>query len=681
MEYQFETLGDDRFQEFCQSLLIEEFPDLQCFPIGQPDGGRDAVVRRSNRNKSFFVFQVKFVKNPLRMENPHKWLIEILEKEAPKLRKLIPKGAQKYYLITNIPGTSHLEAGAIDKVQEILSKYIDIPTLCLWRDDLSRRLDNNWDLKWIYPELMTGKDALRMIFEQGFGCNNDRRAVAIKAFLTAQYQMDKDVRFKQIDLQNDLFDLFVDVPIEVDGCSSGRDLACLLSENKQVVLGEEYTGAAELLLHSQSVHFLPQIVLEGAPGQGKSTLTQFICQVYRMKILGISDENRIQKWHQPLSLKIPFRVDLRDLAKWLNKQDPFNHDKKNELVEGDKSLEAFLAAQVKFYSGGVDFTVVDLHAVAKISSLLIVLDGLDEVAEISVRKELIDEVKLGVSRLKSSAASVQMIITTRPNVFANSPGFPESTFPCLRLSSLVKPLIREYTQRWLKVKKVDLKEAGIIKSVINEKMELPHLRDLARNPMQLSILLNLVYTRGSSLPDKRTSLYESYVDLFFDRESEKSNIVRLHRGVLIDIHRFLAWKLHSEAEKKGRDGRITNEDLEMFVTNYLAEEGRDISLAQKLFTGVVERVVFLVSRVQGTFEFEVQPLREFFAASFLYDNASYSPAGEETSGTIIEIFEVMARNFYWLNVTRFLRVSLAEENCQHWLVVLKNLTMKVTIRN
>jgi hypothetical protein len=61
----------------------------------------------------------------------------------------------------------------------------------------------------------------------------------------------------------------------------------------------------------------------------------------------------------------------------------------------------------------------------------------------------------------------------------------------------------------------------------------------------------------------------------------------------------------------------------------------------------------LVSRVQGTFEFEVQPLREYFAARYLYDTAPYSPAGSAHRGTLPERFESIARNFYWLNVTRF----------------------------
>jgi hypothetical protein len=68
---------------------------------------------------------------------------------------------------------------------------------------------------------------------------------------------------------------------------------------------------------------------------------------------------------------------------------------------------------------------------------------------------------------------------------------------------------------------------------------------------------------------------------------------------------------------------------------------------------MVERVVFLVSRVEGAYEFEVQPLREYFAARYLYETAPYSPTGAERRGTKPDRFDALARNFYWLNVTRF----------------------------
>ncbi len=72
----------------------------------------------SNR-KEFIVFQVKFVRNPFSITDAHKWLTETIADEAPKIEKLIPKGAKKYFLLTNVRGTAHLNTGSKDLVNGI----------------------------------------------------------------------------------------------------------------------------------------------------------------------------------------------------------------------------------------------------------------------------------------------------------------------------------------------------------------------------------------------------------------------------------------------------------------------------------------------------------------------------------------------------------------------------------
>jgi hypothetical protein len=155
------------------------------------------------------------------------------------------------------------------------------------------------------------------------------------------------------------------------------------------------------------------------------------------------------------------------------------------------------------------------------------------------------------------------------------------------------------------------------------------------------------------LPDKRTALYDYYMDLFFNREAEKSAVVRDHRELLINIHRYLAWLLHSEAELGNSRASITNERLQQIVGEYLKREDHDAGLVSELFAGMVERVVAIVSRVEGTYEFEVQPLREYFAACHLYYTAPQSSPGKEKPGSKPDRFDAIARNFFWLNVTRF----------------------------
>ena len=55
MDYPFENLDPERFQQFCQALLTKEFPNIQCFPVAQPDGGRDALSYLSEDEERGFI--------------------------------------------------------------------------------------------------------------------------------------------------------------------------------------------------------------------------------------------------------------------------------------------------------------------------------------------------------------------------------------------------------------------------------------------------------------------------------------------------------------------------------------------------------------------------------------------------------------------------------------------------
>jgi NACHT domain len=697
MDYPFENLGPEKFQMFCQALLSRENPNVQCLPVAQPDGGRDAIGWALHPAKApgFIVYQVKFSRAPLAEPDPRTWLLDVVEGEAPKIAKLIPAGAKEYVLLTNIPGTAHLDAGSIDKLNVLLRKQFNIPATCWWRDDLARKLDDAWDLKWAYPELMTGPDLIRFVVEQGLSEDKERRASAVRAFVSYQHSLDREVKFKQVELQNRLLDLFIDVPIDRGNRfsvarapslrrSSGRQRMVYYTtsyyeripawELAQVdemleIAPREWSyarrgspvGSASFLLLQRFASITSRVVIEGAPGQGKSTITQYVCQVHRMKLLGVEEElGLIPLEHREAPMRLPVRVDLRDFASWLARENPFTPDGGEVPAEmWNKSLENFLAALIHYQSGGVRFDVSDLHAVGRLSAILIVFDGLDEVADIKKRQEVVDEITKGIDRLQSTAASLQIVVTSRPAAFANSPGFSEEIFAYYDLAAVNQELIDEYASKWLKARQLSGRDANDVRRILKEKLDQPHLRDLARNPMQLAILLSLIHTRGTSLPDKRTALYDSYIELFFNREAEKSPIVRDNRELLINIHRYLAWLLHSEAELGSereagrRNGAIGIDRLINTLKTYLSHEGHDPTLADALFKGMVERVVALVSRVEGTYEFEVQPLREYFAARFLYETAPYSPTGAEKAGTKPDRFDAIARDFYWLNVTRF----------------------------
>ena len=223
----------------------------------------------------------------------------------------------------------------------------------------------------------------------------------------------------------------------------------------------------------------------------------------------------------------------------------------------------------------------------------------------------------------------------------------------LELKELSPALIYSYTDRWSAARNISPLDIDEIKRILRLKLPSPHIKDLSRNAMQLTILLQLIHTRGQALPDQRTELYDRYIDVLFNREADKNPVVLANRQLLIDLHGYLAWKVHALAQSRRSNGRVSEADLRVMICDYMSQRDHDQQFIDDLFAGVVQRIVALVSRVEGTFEFEVQPLREYFAARHLYNTAPYSPTGSPRSGTKPEIFTAISGSPYWLNVTRF----------------------------
>ena len=51
MDHPYENLDPERFQQFCQALIAKDYPNVQCIPVAQPDGGRDALSYLGNNDK------------------------------------------------------------------------------------------------------------------------------------------------------------------------------------------------------------------------------------------------------------------------------------------------------------------------------------------------------------------------------------------------------------------------------------------------------------------------------------------------------------------------------------------------------------------------------------------------------------------------------------------------------
>lgn len=647
--YLYERLGDKRFQDLCGALLARVFPDVQCYPVGQRDGGRDAVVKTAAGGH---VYQVKWTNTPIR--NPVSWLDAAIKGEANNIKRLVREGATRYYLLTSVAGTSDPKRGSMDKLDERLAEHrktFGIAMECWWRADIDARVDDaSGDLKWTYQEMLAGVDAVRYVRDADniAARNQELRAILLKIMAT-QWLDDSKVKFKQVELDSHyLTDLFVDVEaVRVAGPKRAAHLS-RGSDDRQA-LG----GAAAYLLNASS----PLSLVRGEPGQGKSTLGQFLCHVHRLQFL---TESRFRAGADPVlrpaAARLPLRVDLRDYAAWRSGHDPFAVTEASSKgkpakprAPKDLSFEHFLIQVVKSASGGVEMTALQLQDILDRFPTLIVLDGLDEVASTDVRAQVVREIDGFAARLGTNSLSPpQLIVTTRPN--ASDLAEPSAEmFETIALSRLTPKLRTDYLRKWADAQSIRGRDRRDLERTFRERSAEPHVLQLADNPMQLTILLYLMRLRGKSVPSSRTGLYTSYMEKFLDREADKTPAVEEHRDDLEEITAYLGWNLQSSAEMQAGNGQVATKTLRKKILNYLFDVEKDTALVDALFTAVTDRVWALTSKVQGTFEFDVQPLREFFAAKFLYDFAGDEQPDFDTS----LVLRGLVQRTYWLNTARF----------------------------
>jgi hypothetical protein len=633
--------------------------------VGQPDGGRDAFDSETKT-----VMQVKFKKSD--EDDSADWMISALTGELEKINKLIERGITRYIMVTNARGTAHLDSGKIDKVQQWMQDNISIPSTCYWRDEMDRRLDKSpTSLRLKYSEILTLEDGMDVVLSEVFDSRNDRRNKAVRLFILKQYEDDENIKFRQLDLSNQLLSLFIDIPINFPK-AIGRAENDSISEK----LSSEYSynlhrdgfvrdpdsgagrsdllGAGKFLLGFTAQERIKYIVLEGAPGQGKSTLAQFICQVHRARYLGRTKLlEQVPEGYLKSTFRLPIKVDLRDFAKFLEDRSPFEPGQPPS--RRTKSMEGFLGELVQYCSGGIDLDAYEVQEILRAAPVLLFLDGLDEVADLRLRRRLVSLIGDTLIRLEELGADLQVVVTSRPSVFGKVTKFKKFGFVTAVLGNIDERRVFEYAEKWMIARRLASSEQAEISEILREKLEHAHIRDLTRNPMQLTILLTLIRQVGYSLPDQRTDLYQKYLDLFFIREAEKSRDVHDNRDMLVGFIEFLAWHLHSQAEAHRSAGSVSREELTDLARSYLAGQGvHDDVLADTLFGGGLERIYVLVERIEGLYEFEVQPLREYFCAHYLYTTAPTITHRESSvNGDRAQRFEAIAANPFWLNVTRF----------------------------
>ncbi|WP_425396328.1 NACHT domain-containing protein [Aeoliella sp.] len=665
-DYDLYGLETRTFQQLCQALAVAEMgPGVVVFGDGR-DGNRDAAFAGkvpypsdSDPWNGSIVIQAKFRKD--RFDDTQKagtWVIRQLRQDLNKFegaprakgtkKRSRPKPPDYYLAITNVGLTPVPETGSDAKVRALLNDYaqhLDLKGHDVWDGrKICALLDKHRDIAVSYAGFILTGDVLSEMHAYLQQLKPDFVEVMYDFLQAELIGSDQYARLSEAGStvpRKPLAHVFVDLPVvnrpsDMDGQSQDEPVGFLsevleiskLRFDRSSVLDRreqsDPNDSHELVVTSG------HLVLIGGPGQGKSTLGQFICQLFRAALLQDLDYSQlsagaestlhmIHAWCKrdnfalPTARRFPIRVELKTFA------DEIAKDHCNSLLD-------FIAQRVDLRSGRhIDRS--DLGTWLQDYPWLLILDGLDEVPAAGNRNAILDEIGSFNAICASRGADVMIIATSRPQGYGEA--FRSDLYWHRYLAPLSASRALSYAERLVEVCHADDhdKQEEVLRRLENAAAH-ENTRRLMLSPLQVTILAVLAELQGE-LPDDRWELFQEYYQTIYKRETQRnqalSPILSEYRVEISRAHERVGIELHMMNEIVGEnDAYLNRSQLASILHQALSErfEHGDPKLddvAKQIETAALERLVFLVSPEGEDVGFEIRSLQEFMAAKALTD--------------------------------------------------------------
>jgi len=675
MDYALANLSPRSFEHLVQTLALKYF-GLGGIVFGDgPDGGREATFAGETKYDTgngpwtgYVVLQAKFRQKPLGAPSDGDWLHKELRSELSEFTKQdSPRQKPDYYLlVTNVVLTPPQDTGSKDKAFQLLrTANLDLIECDIWDyDKLRALLDLAPEITRRYAAWITAGDVLHAVVQQIDRAipNFDR---TLSRFLQNEIWIDQYANLEQgghnpeerVPMARVFVDLPVADPSKTDDADSGSPFIAAVLETARERLAPSCVATdGDSPAGDRGTKPLPgRSVLIGGPGQGKTTLGQFVCQLFRASILLGRDEpsvdpdvlavaRNVEAWCQkdgyelPAVRRFPLRVALSELAAELARDSAVS------------TLLDYIAHRIG------DSVAVDLDAALFRDWLaaypwLLILDGLDEVPPSSNRDEVIAAVRGFMIEVADSDADVLVIATTRPQ------GYSEDFTS------------RVYRHQWLKPLGSDealgyaarLAEVRFGENPQRQEKVMARLRSAVRSettarlmtsPLQVTIMTILVDRQGHP-PQERWTLFSAYYEAIYARELERdfptSRVLREQRTNVNEIHRRLALVLQAESERLGgTDARMSVARFRQLVRDRLADEGYVgdalAAVEGQIVEAAAHRLVFVVGLESDRVGFEIRSLQEFMAAEALMEGGD---------SAVRERLSAVAASPSWRNVFLF----------------------------
>jgi len=698
-DYQLNTLGTREFEHMIQALAIEVVgPIVSVFGDG-PDGGREATwdgevppLSGSASWSGYGVLQAKFQGHTSTPAENLKWF---KSQTRAELKQWAAKGTKRfrkpeYFLLaTNSrlsPAPEHGKDEAVRFVRDEI-KRLNLPVRAfrIWDyDDLRGLLDTAHDVRKRYAAFLTSGDVIAYILDKSKTVEaNLGKALATASALSLAD--DAPLNLTQTGVMNEntttISDVFVDLPFATGAIfdyASKRDLAQDISDIEFLPDDEYFSGDDEIEndfdldvdqgddVAAQLIRILnttrdprsdigvesSSVVLVGGPGQGKSTVTQWLSQLYRVAFLAdnpalrinqtiaaISDGCRSRAEHlqmpQISARRWPFRVILTELADYL--ADNTNH-----------SLVDFIASRISA-RGTASVTSMDVISWLERYPAVLFIDGLDEVPPSSNREAVLKAISDLTIEIDTRRGDLVVVATTRPQGYSGELG----RFKHINLVRLNTPQAIECASALIDVRfGVGTLKAGQVLDRLRKASTESSTQNLFESPLQVTILTVLLEKLGKA-PGDRSRLFSAYYDVISSREQEKSgdlsDLLQRYEADIRALHRNIGFELQRRAgEAGGTSSTLPRSEFFEVIGQQFRDQGHSEveieKLRQEFARLVTDRLVFLTYVTGDRVGFEIRSLQEFMAGEYLVS----LPENQ-----ILREIDAIATSAYWRNTVLF----------------------------
>lgn len=661
MRYDFSKMDNDSFELMIRSLNEKIF-GIKCEQYGLgPDGQREFVFEGELTDSAGVSFigktigQVKYKYMTTKMDD-FEWLKKEIGNELRRFREKQPSYLPDNYIFyTNIVLTPTKDTGIKDKINKYVEENNDIIKNFLIRgyDEVCALLENNRDVATCYASHILPGDLLMEIIKEYQG-REDYFSI-LKLFLTLEFKEELHTRMEQAgsltEQRISIERVCIDIDV-VDNKNNSIKFAESIVELGNGILGyrKPIIGQGQELMLNPNENF----VLIGGPGQGKTTICQFIAQIYRAYYLcnigeGNEDARKFingieNEYHYRIyCYRIPFKIVLREYAAWINRQEQGEN----------QSVIAYMQHRINEIEAEMP-SIKMIRRMLRELAWIFFFDGLDEVPETSNRKEVLKQIDNFITvELSEAKCDCIIIATTRAQGYNND--FDERRYRHVEVAELSNEDCLKYVKKLFGLMEERNENRKKYLNIMKEAIEDESIARLMRTPLQATIISILVKSGGKP-PHERYSLFNQYYGIMVQREKQKNIVATLNDKTewIEDIHFIIANKLQKESQKdENAFAEISAEELEELVEHYIEEEKDEFyesqnSLTQKIrqfMIIITQRLCFLCENRAGYFSYSIRSMQEYFAGTYLVKKFSESDSVRNLSN--------ISFSSYWRNTLLF----------------------------